>query len=164
MSTKASRKTSARATAITCALVAAGGALCVGVSETAFAHHSFSMFDMKATKTINGTVKQFEWTNPHTWLWIYVPNDKGEQEQWGIEGMSPNYLGRRGWSKNTLKPGDKIAVEIHPLRNGEKGGTFLNVTLPDGKVMKMFGAEVPGEAKSDSRPDAGKGDASKPPY
>ena len=108
MSTKASRKTSARATAITCALVAAGGALWVGVSETAFAHHSFSMFDMKTMKTITGTVKQFEWTNPHTWLWIYVPNDKGEQEQWGIEGMSPNYLGRRGWSKNTLKPGDNF--------------------------------------------------------
>ena len=130
-------------------LAATGVALCAGVSGTAFAHHSFSMFDMKATKTLSGTVKQFEWTNPHSWLWIYVQNDKGEMEQWGIEGMSPNFLGRRGWSKNTLKPGDKISVDIHPLRNGEKGGTFLNVTLPDGKVLKMFGAEIPGQAKAD---------------
>ena len=123
-------------------------ALCAGVCGTAVAHHSFSMFDMKATKTISGTVKQFEWTNPHTWLWIYVPNDKGELQQWGIEGMSPNFLGRRGWSKNTLKAGDKVTLDIHPLRNGEHGGTFLNVTLPNGKVMKMFGAEIPDEPKS----------------
>jgi hypothetical protein len=133
-------------------------ALSVGRGGSALAHHSFSMFDMKATKTITGTVKQFEWTNPHTWLWIMVPNDKGDLEQWGIEGMSPNFLGRRGWSKNTLKPGDKISVDIHPLRNGEKGGTFLNVTLPDGKQLKMFGAQIPGEASA----EGGKpGDASK---
>ena len=121
----------------------------VGFSAAGPAHHSFSMFDMKTTKTLAGTVKQFEWTNPHTWLWIYVPNEKGEMEQWGIEGMSPNYLGRRGWSKNTLKAGDKVTLEIHPLRNGEHGGTFLNVTLPGGKVMKMFGAEIPPQPPGD---------------
>jgi hypothetical protein len=87
-----------------------------------------------------------------------VPNEKGELEQWGIEGMSPNFLGRRGWSKNTMKPGDKVSVEIHPLRNGEHGGTFLNVTLPDGKKLMMFGAQV-----DDAKADAGKpADASKP--
>lgn len=116
-----------------------------GMSAAALAHHSFSMFDMKTTTTIAGTVKQFEWTNPHTWLWLMVPNEKGEMEQWGFEGMSPNYLGRRGWSKNTLKAGDKIKVEVHPLKNGEHGGTFLNVTLPDGKLLKSWGAEIPPE-------------------
>ena len=128
--------------------VALAAALLSACAGAAFAHHSFSMFDMQTTKTLNGTVKQFEWTNPHTWLWIMVANDKGEMEQWGIEGMSPNYLGRRGWSKNTLKAGDKIKVDIHPLKNGEHGGTFLNVTLPDGKVLKMFGAEIPPEDES----------------
>jgi hypothetical protein len=123
-------------------------ALLVGACGAAFAHHSFSMFDMKTTKAISGTVKQFEWTNPHTWLWMMVPNEKGELEQWGIEGMSPNFLGRRGWSKSTLKPGDKVTVEIHPLRNGEHGGTFLNVTLPNGKKLMMFGAQIE-DAKSD---------------
>ena len=131
----------ARAAAAAVLMVASGAA----IPQFASAHHSFSMFDMKATKSISGTVKQFEWTNPHTWLWMYVANDKGELDQWGIEGMSPNFLGRRGWSKNTLKPGDKVTVEIHPLRNGEKGGTFLNVTLPDGKVLRMFGAQIEGE-------------------
>lgn len=125
----------------------------VAVCGSAYAHHSFSMFDMKTTKTITGTVKQFEWTNPHTWLWVMVPNEKGELEQWGIEGMSPNFLGRRGWSKSTLKPGDKVSVEIHPLRNGERGGTFLNVTLPDGKKLMMFGAQI-----EDAKP----ADATKP--
>src|ERR1043165_5631614 len=122
-----------------------------GMSAAALAHHSFSMFDMKTTKTITGTVKQFEWTNPHTWLWVMVPNEKGELEQWGIEGMSPNFLGRRGWSKSTLKPGDKVTVEIHPLRNGEHGGTFLNVTLPNGKKLMMFGAQIE-DAKADDQP------------
>ena len=139
----------------TCAALAA---LAIGACGTALAHHSFSMFDMKTTKTLTGTVKQFEWTNPHTWLWVMVPNEKGELEQWGIEGMSPNFLGRRGWSKNTLKPGDKVAVEIHPLRNGEHGGTFLNVTLPNGKKLMMFGAQI-----EDAKPEDGKpADASKP--
>lgn len=131
-------------------MVATAAALCIGLCGTAFAHHSFSMFDMKSTKTISGTVKEFEWTNPHTWLWMYVPNDKGELEQWGIEGMSPNFLGRRGWSKHTLKPGDKVTLDIHPLRNGEKGGTFLNVTLPNGKVLRMFGAEITEEVQADA--------------
>jgi len=135
---------------------AAVAALLIGACGTALAHHSFSMFDMKTTKTITGTVKQFEWTNPHTWLWVMVPNEKGELEQWGIEGMSPNFLGRRGWSKSTLRPGDKVAVEIHPLRNGEHGGTFLNVTLPSGKKLMMFGAQIE-DAKADDKPaDASK--------
>ena len=121
-------------------------ALALGGSSVALAHHSYSMFDMQTTKTLTGTVKQFEWTNPHTWLWVYVTSDGGAQEQWGIEGMSPNFLGRRGWSRNTLKVGDKITLDIHPLRNGEKGGTFLSVTLPDGKVMKMSGEALRAEA------------------
>jgi hypothetical protein len=133
-------------------------ALLVAACGTALAHHSFSMFDMKTTKTITGTVKQFEWTNPHTWLWVMVPNEKGELEQWGIEGMSPNFLGRRGWSKNTLKPGDKVTVEIHSLRNGEHGGTFLNVTLPGGKKLMMFGAQI-----EDAKPEGAKpADGAKP--
>ncbi|HEV7714828.1 MAG TPA: DUF6152 family protein [Steroidobacteraceae bacterium] len=136
------------------------GVSLLALASAAFAHHSFSMFDMKQTVTLTGTVKQFEWTNPHSWLWVYVPNDKGEMEQWGIEGMSPNFLGRRGWSKNTLRAGDKITLDIHPLRNGEKGGTFLSVTLPDGKVMKMSGEALRADA---AKSDPAKGEAPKSP-
>jgi hypothetical protein len=126
-------------------IAAVAGATLV-VAPDAQAHHSYAMFDMQATKTITGTVKDFEWTNPHTWLWVYVTNASGAQEQWGIEGMSPNFLGRRGWSRSTLKPGDKVTLDIHPLRNGERGGSFVSATLPNGKVMKMSGEALRAEA------------------
>jgi hypothetical protein len=105
-----------------------------------FAHHSFSMFDLTREVTITGTVKEFQWTNPHTFAWIDVPNASGGVDTYGIEGMSPNFLGRRGWTKNTLKPGDKVTVVMYPLKDGQKGGTFLRCTLADGRVMMMFGA------------------------
>lgn len=103
-----------------------------------WAHHSFTMFDSTKMVTLTGTIKEFQWTNPHTFTWIDVPNQSGGVDTWAIEGMSPNYLGRRGWTKNTLKPGDKVSVVILPLKDGSKGGTFLRCTLADGTVMVMF--------------------------
>ena len=102
------------------------------------AHHSFSMFDNTKEVTITGTIKEFQWTNPHTFTWIDVANEAGVVETWAIEGMSPNYLGRRGWTKNTLKPGEKVSIVIFPLKDGQKGGTFLRGTLADGKQVVMF--------------------------
>ena len=72
------------------------------------AHHSFSAFNTTETKTVTGTVRNLEWTNPHIWLWLNVPNDKGGVDVYGFEGMSPNFLERRGWTKSTLKVGDKV--------------------------------------------------------
>ena len=106
------------------------------------AHHSFSAFNMQSEKTVNGTVKQFDWTNPHTWIWVNVPDGQGGMETWAIEGMSPNYLGRRGWTKNTLKAGDKVTVVIRPLRDGSKGGMFVRATLADGRVLVQTGEPV----------------------
>ena len=103
------------------------------------AHHSAAPFNLTTEKTIAGTVKQWDWTNPHTWLWLNVPNEKGGVDTWGIEGMSPNYLARRGWTKSTLKPGDKISVVIRPMRDGSTGGMFVRATLGDGKVMLQGG-------------------------
>jgi hypothetical protein len=117
----------------------AAAALALLGASPAWAHHSFAMFDMANEKTLAGTVKDFEWTNPHSWLWLEVANPSGEADLWGLEGMSPNFLERRGWSKHTLNPGDKVSVVIHPLKNGQRGGEFMSVTLPDGKVMYMFG-------------------------
>jgi hypothetical protein len=105
----------------------------------ATAHHSYSAFEMQENKTITGTVKQFQWTNPHTWLWVDVPNPDGGVVTWGIEGMSPNYLARRGWTKSTLKYGDKITVVIHPLKDGSPGGSFQRASLADGKTLLMSG-------------------------
>ena len=110
------------------------------IAGAALAHHSFTMFDMTKEVTITGTVKEFQWTNPHTFAWIDVPNAGGGVDTYGIEGMSPNFLGRRGWTKRTLTPGDKVTVVMYPLKDGQKGGTFLRCTLADGRVMMMFGA------------------------
>jgi hypothetical protein len=107
-------------------------------TQPAVAHHSFEMFDSSRTINLTGTIKDFQWTNPHTWTWVDVPNDKGGIDTWGIEGMSPNYLARRGWTKNTLKPGDKVTITVFPLKDGLKGGTFLHAMLPDGREMVMF--------------------------
>ena len=120
--------------------IAAAAALAAG---PALAHHSFAMFDMNQQKTITGTVTDFQWTNPHTWIWLEVPTANGAAEQWGVEGMSPNFLERRGWSKNTLARGDKVSVVIHPVKDGGKGGSFVSVTLPNGTVMNMMGAAPP---------------------
>ena len=120
------------------ALLVAG--LAAGVSGVALAHHSYSAFDMVATKTLTGTVTKFEWSNPHSWIWIDVKNEQGAVENWGIEGMSPNYLARRGWSRTTLKAGDQITITIHPLRGNEKGGSFLSATKSTGEALVQGGA------------------------
>jgi len=114
--------------------------LAAGAAAPALAHHSFAMFDFQASKTVTGTVEQFDWTNPHTFIWLQVPTAAGgASERYGFEGMSPNFLGRRGWSKSTLKPGDKVTVTYHPLKDGSKGGTYQKVTLSDGKELMNIG-------------------------
>jgi hypothetical protein len=105
------------------------------------AHHSFSAFNMTAEKTLVGTIKSFDWTNPHTFIWIDVPNEKGGVDTWGVEGMSPNFLGRRGWSKNSFKPGDKATIVVRPVKDGSPGGMFIRATLASGQVLTGGGAE-----------------------
>jgi hypothetical protein len=120
---------------IACATVAGlAASLDTGLS----AHHSFAVFDMSSEKTITGTVSKFEWTNPHTFIFVDVPNDKGVIETWAIEGMSPNYLGRRGWSKTSVKPGDKITMTVRPLKDGKAGGMFVRAMV-DGKMLMPTG-------------------------
>ena len=114
--------------------------LIAGGTTLAVAHHSYSAFDMAEVRTITGTIKKFDWTNPHTWIWIDVANEQGVVETWGVEGMSPNYLARRGWSRTTLKAGDKISVTLHPLKTGEKGGTWVDAKRPNGETLMMGGA------------------------
>ena len=113
------------------------GLVVLGGTGLALAHHSYSAFDMAGTRVITGTIKKMDWTNPHTWVWIDVANEQGVVETWGIEGMSPNYLERRGWTRNTIKAGDKLAITIHPLKNGEKGGSFQSAQRPDGEILGM---------------------------
>ena len=107
----------------------------------AAAHHSFSSFDITSQKTVTGTVKQVDWTNPHIWIWINVTSDKGSVDTYGFEGMSPNFLARRGWTRSSMKAGDKITVVYRPMRDGSNGGMFVSTKLPDGKVLTMGGGD-----------------------
>jgi uncharacterized protein DUF6152 len=122
-----------RGTLIIMALLAA--------TSSALAHHSFAPFNLTAEKTLVGTIKQFDWTNPHTWIWIDVPNEKGVVETWGVEGMSPNFLARRGWSKTSFKPGDKATIVVRPMKDGSPGGMFVTATLSNGRKLTSGGAE-----------------------
>ena len=112
-------------------------ALAVGAlagAAPAGAHHSFAMFDQSKRVTLNGTVKEFQWTNPHSWIQLNVANG-GANEEWAIEALSPNVLGRQGWKKNSLKAGDKVTVVINPLRDNGKGGNLISVTLANGTTL-----------------------------
>ena len=100
-----------------------------------FPHHSFAMFDYMKSMTLEGTVKEFQWTNPHSWILMMVRNAQGGEEQWSIELGTPAGLSRQGWVPKTLMPGMKITALIHPLKDGARGGRGISVTLPDG-VMK----------------------------
>jgi hypothetical protein len=114
---------------------ALAGGLC-GATVTAFAHHSFAMFEREKEVTLVGTVREFQWTNPHAFIEMDVPAAQGQIEKWAIEMNSPNNLTRQGWKSSMLKPGDKVSVTLNPLRDGKKGGLFVSVVLPDGKVIK----------------------------
>jgi hypothetical protein len=116
---------------LTAALLAAGPLL----SGPALAHHSFAMFDRQKEVTLKGTVKEFQWTNPHSFIEIEVPDAQGVVTPYSIEMNSPNNLTRQGWKSTALKPGDKVTVVMNPLRDGSKGGLFISVMLPDGKVL-----------------------------
>ena len=101
--------------------------------STAMGHHSFAQFDPAKTNVLTGTVRAFEFNYPHTWIWINVP---GDAEPWGFENASPVELNRiSGWTRASLKVGDKISVKYCGLKSGKHGGAFINVTLPDGRVL-----------------------------
>jgi hypothetical protein len=131
--------------------------LCCGVlallaGGATLAHHSFAMFDRDKRVTIVGTVHEFQWTNPHAWIEVDVPNEKGGQDKWGIELNSPNNLARQGWKSTMLKRGDKVTVVLAPLKSGDKGGLFVSVILPNGKVMGDRMGPQPAEASSKPAP------------
>jgi hypothetical protein len=102
---------------------------------SAGAHHSFAMFDHLRVVSITGTVKQFQWTNPHSWLQLEVMNDKNVAEEWSLEGLSPNVLGRMGWTRKSMLPGDVVTVYFNPTRDGSRGGNMIKVVRPDGTVI-----------------------------
>jgi len=114
------------------AMLAAGGA------ASAWAHHSFALFDAQKNITLEGEVKQFQWTNPHTWIQLIVVDQAGKDVEWSIEGSSAATMARQGWSRTALKPGDHVVVVIHPLKDGTSGGSLVSATV-NGQAIGSHG-------------------------
>ena len=111
--------------------------MAVALAAPAVAHHSPAAFDRTKKVTLVGTVKEFRWQNPHTWIEVEVPDEKDKNKivVWGVELTSPTYLIRAGWKSNIINPGDKVTVVVNPVRTGEPAGIFVSLTLPDGREL-----------------------------
>jgi len=132
-----------------------------GATRTAEAHHSFAMYDSTKLVTIDGTVTNFQWTNPHVLLWVTGVATAGEPETlWTVElPTSPGNLGRMGWTKHSLKAGDHVIVELNPLRDGKHGGSFKKATLPaSGKVLLANPVSKGADGGANYGPDEAKKD------
>jgi hypothetical protein len=124
------------------ALVLSAG-VALAMSIPASAHHSFAMFDANQTTTLEGTVKEFQWTNPHAWIVLTVAKQGEADQQWAVEMGGPSGLARQGWRPKTLTPGISVKVTIHPLRDGSNDGQFMDATLPDGTQMGRGAGAAP---------------------
>jgi hypothetical protein len=99
------------------------------------AHHSGSMFEDQKSLTLNGTVKAFQWTNPHCFIQMLVPGNDGKMAEWSVEMGAPFEVIRTGFKPKSLQPGDKITVVIHPMRDGSRGGLFVSAVTSDGRQL-----------------------------
>ena len=102
------------------------------------AHHSYSMFDMNKTVAMQATIVRFKWQNPHAFIELDAAA-RGGAERWAIEMNSPNNLAQEGWKRTSLKPGDRVTIWVHPLRNGARGGSYVGVRLPNGSTLGQAG-------------------------
>jgi hypothetical protein len=99
------------------------------------AHHSGAGFSPDKVIELTGTVKEFQFTNPHTWIQVFVESDKGEKVEWSIEWGSPNQLGRQGIRPSTFPAGAKVTMRLRPMLNGAPAGAFVGAKFEDGKTV-----------------------------
>src|SRR5262245_63030014 len=119
----------------TYARVAAAAALTILSALSALAHHSNSAYQVDKIITLEGTVKEWKWMNPHTWLILEVTGADGKKQEWAVEGRPPGILGRAGWSGDILKPGERVTVHASPAKNGDPEAIIARVTKADGTVL-----------------------------
>jgi hypothetical protein len=114
--------------------IAAATALLLG-AVPAISHHSNSAYEVEKVVTLTGVVKEWKWTNPHTWLYMTVDDGKGGKVEWAVEGRAPGVLGRAGWDRTILKPGEKVTVHMSPAKDGTHVGIIARVTKEDGTIL-----------------------------
>jgi hypothetical protein len=102
---------------------------------SALAHHSSAMFDASKTVTVSGEVKQYQFVQPHAWIDVTVKDAAGKETIWAIEGGATGQMRNIGLPPSALKPGDKVTVTAHPLRDGRPAGAFVSIVMPDGKTL-----------------------------
>jgi Family of unknown function (DUF6152) len=124
-------------------LRAAVAAFALAAGGAAGAHHSFAMFDHQKQIKLIGKVTDFQWTNPHVYIEIDVPENNGGHAVWTIECANPGILNRVGWKFNMVEPGDEVTLIVAPLRTGESGALLKQITLPDGRVFNNGGPAGP---------------------
>jgi hypothetical protein len=110
-------------------------ALLLVEASTAVGHHSPAVFDRTREIKLNGSVKEFRWSNPHSWIELNVRNENGGVDTWAVEMNGPSFLVKAGWKSTTLKAGDEVTILANPLRTDEKVGKFVSITFPDGRVL-----------------------------
>ena len=115
--------------------VAATALLAIGIPL--WAHHGNAAYDDKNPVTIKGTVTEFAWTNPHVQIYLDVKDDNGKVIHWSVETYSPGKLVRAGWTKDVVKVGDQVSINLIPARNGSPVGFLHKLMLPDGKVLAL---------------------------
>lgn len=104
--------------------------------SAATAHHSAAMFDHSKTVTLHGTVKNFQFTNPHSWLMVIVTGNDGNSVEWGFEAEGPSTLLHAGILPKSFRSGDKVTVTANPMRDGRPAGALISVVMPDGSIYK----------------------------
>jgi hypothetical protein len=117
-------------------LAVATAAAVLPVPPAALAHHSFAMFDANQTLTTPATVKEFQWGSPHTWLELVVLNPDQTEKPLSLELTTISGLLRNGWKPGTLKPGDRVTVTYHPMRDGTPAGQLVQAVTEDGRTLK----------------------------
>ena len=127
--------------------ISAAALLIAACATPAFAHHSGSMFDPSKSETVTGTVKAFNWTNPHVTLEVVTDQGPLPIGTWVLEASSPGVMVRSGWDKRSLNAGDKVTVTISPLRSGAMGGSMRKVVTADGKVLTFSTSALPTDAE-----------------
>jgi hypothetical protein len=130
----------------------AAAALAIPAAPT-HSHHSNSAYQVDQIITLNGTVKEWRWMNPHTWLYLTVKGEDGKEREWAVEGRPPGILGRAGWSNTVLRPGETVTVHASPAKNGDPSGIIARVTKADGTVLGNL-PNYNREAAPDARPAA----------
>jgi hypothetical protein len=122
------------------------------LTRAAAAHHSTAEFDYTRQVTIKGTVKEVQWTNPHSYIQLLVDGTGSQKTQWSVEIGSPSLNIGMGWRKNSVKAGDVVTMSLSPARNGSPYGTLRTLTFADGKTLDGIAARMGGGGRAGGPP------------